>query len=565
MRLLNLSWPMWLVGLVGLASLLFLLQRLRVRYRQQTVVTTLFWKEALEEARARVLVRRFRHPLAYLLVLLICALMWLGFADPDSGSEGERQHIFLLDGSASMRHESRFERTVVLLKDHLDSLPAEGRRVIFCGGSSRTFLAPGETGWLLEARLSGIGPEACPASVEKTLRNLIPGIDLDQQTIITIAGDAAISRTTLEALPAKVRIQRLAPTEAPRPTPGITALGVGRAVSGSWNRVDVLCEVQSAAAPLQLRTTIGGQATTMTGQREKSGPNSTRIVFADVPADGQILSVALQGSDASASIRLPTRTRIRVRIADADLQATVGAVLAADPAVEITDDNPDVVVASTSAVDAGQASLRFVATDSQPDTVVLHRRSGPEVSRREILAMFSQLGISEVDAMDAAQATGRPIAIGTAVTQGARSVTMWGELLSTRFNFVQSRSFPLFVARSIRWLAGITEEPVYLAAGEPAPLVTAPRENSRGERLDPLGADFIPPVAGSYTHSDGTAVVATMFPPVPPVGSSNDHATLPSVALDDSGAGISWDLVLAAIVLLLLTGEWFLLTTGRIP
>ena len=36
MRLLNLSWPMWMVGLIGLASLLFLLQRLRVRYRQPT-------------------------------------------------------------------------------------------------------------------------------------------------------------------------------------------------------------------------------------------------------------------------------------------------------------------------------------------------------------------------------------------------------------------------------------------------------------------------------------------------------------------------------------------------
>ncbi len=38
-------------GLAFLVLALFMLQRLRVRYRPLTVETTLFWKEALEEAR----------------------------------------------------------------------------------------------------------------------------------------------------------------------------------------------------------------------------------------------------------------------------------------------------------------------------------------------------------------------------------------------------------------------------------------------------------------------------------------------------------------------------------
>jgi len=68
------------LGLVGLAGVLYLLQRLRVRHREIDVVTTLFWREALQETRARVLVRRFRHPLAYAFVLAIAALLWLAFA-----------------------------------------------------------------------------------------------------------------------------------------------------------------------------------------------------------------------------------------------------------------------------------------------------------------------------------------------------------------------------------------------------------------------------------------------------------------------------------------------------
>ena len=70
-------------GLIGLALLLFGLQWLRVRHRRVEVVTTLFWREAIEETRACVLWQRFRHPWAYLLSLLIVGLLWLAWAGPE--------------------------------------------------------------------------------------------------------------------------------------------------------------------------------------------------------------------------------------------------------------------------------------------------------------------------------------------------------------------------------------------------------------------------------------------------------------------------------------------------
>ena len=92
----NLSIPAIVGGLAVIAAGLFLLQRLRVRHRPHEVVTTLFWREALEEARARVLVRRFRHPLAYLLLLLIAGLLWIGFAEPSFSAGADEDHVLLV-------------------------------------------------------------------------------------------------------------------------------------------------------------------------------------------------------------------------------------------------------------------------------------------------------------------------------------------------------------------------------------------------------------------------------------------------------------------------------------
>ena len=71
-----------LAGLAGLAAGLFVLQQLRTRYRDMTVVTTIFWKQVVDEAPVRKFREKFRHPLAYALILAIASLIWISFADP---------------------------------------------------------------------------------------------------------------------------------------------------------------------------------------------------------------------------------------------------------------------------------------------------------------------------------------------------------------------------------------------------------------------------------------------------------------------------------------------------
>ncbi|MFQ5507623.1 MAG: BatA domain-containing protein, partial [Planctomycetota bacterium] len=294
----NLSLPAFLTGLVALAGILFLLQRLRVRYREQTVVTTLFWKEALMEARRRVLVRSFKHPLAYLFVLLIGSLMWLGFADPELESASARSHLVLLDGSAAMGRGDRFRETVRELQEHVSELPASRRRVVFCGGRAGSLLEPGESLLLLEERVGDLVPEACPPSVERVLRSLTRHLPPDAELEVVVAGDAPLSETMLELLPKGVRVSRLAPGsedgERPAaPNRGITALGVGAASSGAFDRVDVLCELRGPDGETPaLAVLLDGNPVELEARRSREG-NRTRILLVDVPASGRLLTLHL--------------------------------------------------------------------------------------------------------------------------------------------------------------------------------------------------------------------------------------------------------------------------------
>ena len=566
MSLQNLSLLTLLLGLLGLAAILFLLQRLRVRYQEQTVITTLFWKQALEEARARVLTRRFKHLWAYLFVLLIAALMWLGFADPKFDDDAQREHVVLLDGSANMGRGSRFRDTVALVKARLESMPRDRRRVILCGGRPQTVLQPGENALLLDARLEGVTPEACAATVDATLRAMTSNCS----TVVVVAGSAPIGASTRELLPDHVQLERIAAPMNSTSNAGITALGVGRSSSGAWEKVDIICEVLgSESADPAVTVSMGGRALQLAATRTRDG-NRSRILLSDVPATGEVLTVTLTDPDAlaadnTASIRVPKRARIRVALA-ASVETSVGPVLRADSAVLLTNDNPDVVVRGRGEVpQADLPTLEFVPVDAQEEAFLLYHPDH-QASQTVLLESFAQLGLSEVDAMDMAQASGQTIAIGAAPA-ARRGIGVWAPLLSEQFNFVQSRSFPLFVAQAVRWLAGVEADRQFVAAGDALAGDGAARVDAAGRKLDPVGADFVPPRAGTYRRADGDVVVASLTSPAttlprPPAGSPAGHSEGTPARMD---RGLELSLWLAASILVTLLLEWFLFRTGRMP
>ena len=164
-----------LAGLVAVAAALYALQRLRVRHESRTVVTSLFWREATEETRARSLFERFRHPLAYAMALLCAGLLWLGAGRLDGERADGTRHVFLLDASAGMGRDAgsgtRFDLAVDALEAELADAPRDRTEVLWCGAHVRTLLAPGEDRSLLRPRLAGRLPDPAPASVGRALRS----------------------------------------------------------------------------------------------------------------------------------------------------------------------------------------------------------------------------------------------------------------------------------------------------------------------------------------------------------------------------------------------------------
>ena len=143
MSFLNLPIAAVIAGLGGLATLLFYLQRLRVRHREVEVATTLFWHEATRHAQARVFRKQFRHPAAYLLILSIASLIWLALAEPHFSPRDNVETIVLLDGSAGMARTDRFDRAVDAMRDAVARVDPARRTVILCAGFGQTLLHPG--------------------------------------------------------------------------------------------------------------------------------------------------------------------------------------------------------------------------------------------------------------------------------------------------------------------------------------------------------------------------------------------------------------------------------------
>ena len=561
----NLSGGAVALGLAALAGLLFLLQRLRVRYQPRRVVTTLFWKEALEEARARVFVRRFRHLLAYLFILLIASLLWLGFADPQWQQGDDADHIVLVDGSAGMAFATRFDDVMATVIDQVSGLPRERRTVVLCGSRPRSLLLPGEHEQVLERRLEGIAPEACPSTLESTLRALVHAKDRDRDLSVLIAGDGPVRDATLALLPDGVEVSRIASSPEREGNRGVTALGITPAASGQWDRLDVLVELRGEPGDVEIA--IDGRALPEGAAVATARGKTREILVKDLPARGGLLTVTLPegdglAADDQASVRLPDHPRIKVALSSS-LDGTLRPVLEADPGIEIVTDGANVAVRRGGETTGGEIpALEWAPDDAQEEAILLnHERSLP--SRKVLMDSFDRLGLEDVDTTDLATRTGRVISLGAAPAD-RRGVSVWEALLGEQNNFVHSRSFPLFVAASIRWLAGSEEFAAYAAAGEPVNGYRHAHRDASGRQLDPAGAAFVPPVAGEYDGGkEAGTIVASLLDVETTAGGV---AALNEDSADASGSsGADLLTVIALLALALLFTEWVLYRTGRMP
>ena len=556
-----------LFGVAALAGILYLLQRLRVRHREQTVVTTLFWREAVEETRARVFMRRFRHPWAYLLVLLIAALLWLSIAEPRIHVAKDQQLVVLLDGSAVMGREDLFEQAAQKVEELCKQLPQAQRVVLLSQSTSQTLLAPRENIELLKERLRDVQPQPCPSHIEQHIRDALGGIDHRTKAKFIIVSAASPSSDFVDQMRSTVTLHHVAVSTKPEATnAGITNLGLAAARSASWDRVDVLIEVAGAATRPEIEVRLNDKAIPQ-GTTERTA-KGFRFRFRDVPAQGGKLTARLNSDgftlDDQAAVVLPDRSLIRVAIAP-DVNVAIAArfrqLFAVDNALQVDASNPEVVIRNRGDGFGGSATaFELSPIESQPDAFLVGHESRGDAA---VLLRISlaQLGLDQIDARGIAQQTGRKISLGVEPT-AKRRLRVWQDLLSSRFNFVDSAAFPVFAGKTIRWLAGRRPVNAVSAAGEPlAGMRGAYRQQNR--KLETGGVDFVPPHSGSFRDSiTGQEFEVSLLDEGSTLLSTSENSKLDNPPGVWSGNLISW---IGLLAFGLLVTEWFVYHRGTIP
>jgi hypothetical protein len=540
---------LFLLGLAALAGGLFLAQRLRVRHRRVPVVTGLFWDEAREESRARVLVRRFRHPWAYALILAIAGLTWWAAAGPQSHDAAAPRWTLYLE--AHRGDAEAFLSAREQLVADLAELPAADREVLIDDGQTRRILAPGEDAHLVHARLEGLSSRPAASRFDEVVDDLIREAQAGREIRLLVYGQTRLDAARRAGMPETMRLSyRGGASTGDQAEARIDHLGLAPAASGAWDRVDLL--VTATAAPT---LTLDGAPLTLLSETAAARPSSSTRAsqtwfVRDLPAEGGLAEARLEGREA-VSLVLPQRRVFGVRVAP-KAPAALGQIVDFDPGLEARPREADLDLGFAE-TDEARPGLRL--RELEVGQAMILRGAGADALASELGSLLAEYsGGSDVAmrvlAEDMAPGTMRDACITTALLSGAASLE-------------ETAALPILVSRTLRWLGGAEDYPRFARAGEAlAKLPAGPWLDAEKRSYPTLGAAFVPQRSGIYQHaleSDRRVAVAPAAPPV--AGASDDEAA--AIALP--GAGADWIAILVLIVLALLGLEWALVQRGRMP
>ncbi|MDE0419815.1 MAG: hypothetical protein OXK76_02870, partial [Gammaproteobacteria bacterium] len=498
--------------------------------------------------------------------LAICTLLWLAFAGPEAHEDRTSAYrVLFLDGSAHTAGGDDFERAVDKLKADLAGLPEGRREVIWGGARNIKLLKAGEDRLLLDRRLASLAPEAAPSALNEQLRLLsVPGVAPAALEFV-VYGRAPAEFAVIERLPTGTRLSRAIDYPDGESNHGIAALGVNPAASGRWDRVDLLIRIAGtpdAVVGDDMTVEVGGQPL---GDDRLERLGDGLALVRDLAADGREVEVRLEASDElaldnTARLTLPTRRAVRVALAD-DLDPAIRHAIEADPGLTIIDEDASVAIrVRGAAAFSGLPALEFAPAAGQATAFEIDY-TGNDSAELALRASVTALGLDQIDAAGLAAEAQRPVGVQLRQAE-LPGISVWEELLA-HYNFTGSRSFPVFISRSVRWLAGEPAWHPYLAAGRPLPNATVwSLAADVDPSLDALGADYVLGAAGTVSSDRGDEAVAMLSDTV-----TERRSGAPLLASqaggDFAGTGIVTWLILAA--LLLLGAEWYLYQRGLMP
>ncbi len=528
--------PAMLAGLAAIAAVLFLLQRLRVRFQQVDIVTTLFWRQAQDENRTRVLTQRFRHIWVYLFLLAISFLLWLAAAGMQWDRQGQRDYLLVLDGSMAMTSEAAWSAAVDQLQTDVAALPVNQREVWLAQTPPLLLLQKGEHEQLLQARLTAQQPKLQTSQLSAEIHRYARRPDRRAQTQVRIYGRHRLSSEAQALLPSGLEIVYRNEELTSAENRGILAAGLQEAASGIWDRVDFLATVHGPAQPWTLQ--LNGQASSIQAQPTAHADGSSSLLFVDLPARGQRLDFELTGADQlqadnQYSILLPQRTPIPIYVAE-ELQATLASFIQADSgllAAPLAD--AEVIIRGSNSAASQVPCLTLTPASA---AFAFEVRSANYQNPDDLLASAMQaLAMHQIDGLALAQSLQREVSLAVD-TNGPQEILMWQALLDPEHGFVHSKAFPQFLARAVRWLHGDS-----LQANWP------PAQNRASQ-----------PSLASTSRSLILDADATLRLAAPSSASNFD-----GVASESNSWPLWTWLALIALALLILEWAWF--QSGRLP
>ncbi len=229
-----------------LAIPIVLLYLLRLRRREQTVSSTLLWRQVLLDREANTLWQRLRRNLLLLLQLITLALLVFALSRPYVDAPGgvSGRHIVLLDASASMQATdtppSRFEVARARARDMIAQLgPGDTMSIILVDRAPRALTAATDNKAELLNALDAAQPSLHAAnwSAAIALAQATAGSESPLITVISDGAGAASSPGPASGLPASPLsllgdTARFVPIGASSDNLAITNLSLRRTLQG---------------------------------------------------------------------------------------------------------------------------------------------------------------------------------------------------------------------------------------------------------------------------------------------------------------------------------------------
>lgn len=517
-----------LLGMLLLAIGLWLAQRLRVQHREVEVLSTLFWQSALEETRARVFTKRFRHWPAWLLLVAISCLLWMLMAQPQTAAFNSTQHVVLLD--RSVNDAATRTADLELAIERASSLPTSAREIIAVDGHLKTLLALGESVEQVSLRIDETSDPA-PPGIEWAIEALSLRATSEQPLSIHVVGDAKIEKRFLDAIGEHVAVFRVDRQDSKSNAAQLQTFGVADSASGQWDQVDVSIgfNPEQPVDATQISVSVNDQPIS----QSLLAVNETRFQLTSIEANGGVLNVKVAG-DSVGSLTLPVRQPIRVSF-DGDVPESLRELVTLDPACQIVSSDADVRIGSST-----DANLRL-SSDDQPAFLIESDHDDPDAA---LAKLVDTLALKQIDAMAIAEQSNSVVDV-QVTSADQRSVAIWGKLFTPSFDFQESRACPILIARSIRWIAN--QPPIVPWA-------------QQGERLPVAAPNLDRAISSMALTSDGRQLQTTRL--ASDVVASAELAMTPGASFVSRLSLMTW---LGLFVSLLLVGEWILYQRGSMP